>query len=104
VPRIPPLRYGGGLFYETSELELRMDVLRVDKQSKLSVHETPTDGYTDLSASVVLHAYRGPEGDVDIALTGSNLTDAVERNHISFVKDFWLQPGRTFRVVLHYMH
>lgn len=104
VPRIPPLRYGGGLFYENSDLEVRADVLRVDKQDKLEAHETLTEGYTDLSASVVFHAYRGPEGDVDLAVIGSNLTDQVERNHISFVKDFWLQPGRTFRLVLHYMH
>ncbi len=104
VPRIPPFRYGGGLFYEDSDLEVRADVSRVARQNKLGPQETPTDGYTDVNASVVFHAYRGPEGDIDIALAGSNLTDAVERNHISFVKDFWLQPGRTFRFVVHYLH
>ena len=40
---------------------------------------------------------------MDVALIGNNLTDSVERNHVSFVKDFWLQPGRTFRLVLHYL-
>ena len=34
---------------------------------------------------------------------GSNLTDSVQRNHISFVKDFTLQPGRTFHLMVHFM-
>jgi iron complex outermembrane receptor protein len=104
VPRIPPLRYGGGLFYESTTMELRAKVLRVDKQNKIEAHETPTDGYTTVDASAVFHVYRGDEGDVDIALIGANLTDSVQRNHISFVKDFWLQPGRTFKLVVHYTH
>jgi len=28
----------------------------------------------------------------------------VQRNHVSFNKEFVLQPGRTFRLVLHYVH
>jgi iron complex outermembrane receptor protein len=103
VPRIPPLRYGGGLFYESTDFALRASILRVSKQNKIEAHETPTAGYTTVDASATFHVYRGDEGDVDIALVGTNLTDSVQRNHISFVKDFWLQPGRTFRVVLHYM-
>jgi iron complex outermembrane receptor protein len=101
VPRIPPLRYGGGLFYETDDVELSINVLHASEQDKVEAHETTTDGYTTLGASAVFHVYRGEAGDVDIALIGSNLTDSVQRNAVSFNKDFVLQPGRTFRLMLH---
>ena len=104
VPRIPPFRFGGGLFYENDDLELSVNVLRVSEQDKVAAHETPTDGYTTLGASAVFHVYRGDRSDVDIALIGSNLTDSVQRNHVSFNKDFVLQPGRTFRLMLHFLH
>lgn len=104
VPRIPPLRYGGGLFFENSAMELSFSVLRVSEQDKVADHETPTDGYTTLSASAVFHLYEGETGDLDLAVIGSNLTDSVQRNHVSFNKDFVLQPGRTFRLMLHFLH
>jgi iron complex outermembrane receptor protein len=103
VPRIPPFRFGGGLFYESTFMALRAGVLRVETQDKVEAHETETEGFTTVDASAVFHVYRGDEGDVDIALIGSNLTDSVQRNHVSFNKEFVLQPGRTFRLVLHYM-
>ena len=33
-----------------------------------------------------------------------SFTDSVQRNHVSFNKDFVLQPGRTFRLMLHFLH
>ncbi|HEY4265993.1 MAG TPA: TonB-dependent receptor [Micropepsaceae bacterium] len=104
VPRIPPLRYGGGLFFESTLVELRLSVLRADSQDKTDAHETPTPGFTNVDASAVFHVYRGQEGDFDVALVATNLTDAVERNAVSFTKDHVLQPGRAFRIMLHYMH
>ena len=104
VPRIPPLRYGGGLFYENEDLELSVNVLHTSEQNKVAAHETTTPGYTTLSASAVFHVYRGDSGDLDIALIANNLTDSVQRNHVSFNKDFVLQPGRTFRLMLHFLH
>jgi iron complex outermembrane recepter protein len=101
VPRIPPLRFGGGLFYETADVELSFNVLHAAEQDKVAAHETPTEGYTTVGASAIFHLYRGDAGDVDLALIGSNLTDSVQRNHVSFNKGFVLQPGRTFRLMLH---
>ena len=69
----------------------------------IAAHETTTPGFTTVDASAVFHVYQGPEGDVDIALTGTNLTDSVQRNAVSFTKDFVLQPGRAFRLMLHFM-
>jgi hypothetical protein len=84
-------------------MELRASVLHANSQNKIDVHETPTPGFTSVDASAVFHVYRGPEGDFDVALVGTNLTDAVERNAVSFTKDHVLQPGRTFRLMLHFM-
>ena len=102
VPRIPPFRIGGGFFYETQRLELKIGALFHGKQDKVAQNETPTDSYTTLDASATIHLYEGPGGDVDLVLTGSNLTDSVGRNHISFTKDFVQLPGRTFRLMLHF--
>ena len=103
VPRIPPVRYGGGFFIESNLMELRLRVLHAEEPDKIAAHETPTPGFTTLDASAIFHLYRGPEGDLDLALFGANLTDSVQRNHVSFTKDHVVQPGRTFRLMLHYM-
>jgi iron complex outermembrane receptor protein len=102
VPRIPPLRYGGGIFYESSLMELRLNVLRSEQQDKVEAHETPTPGFTNVDAVAVFHLFKGQSGDWDVALAGTNLTDAGERNASSFTKDHVLQPGRTFRLMLHF--
>ena len=35
----------------------------------------------------------GTGGDLDIALIGNNLTDSVQRNHVSFNKDYRAAAG-----------
>ena len=102
VPRIPPFRIGGGFFYETQRLELKVSALFHGKQDEVAQNETPTDSYTTLDASATINLYEGPGGDVDLVLSGSNLTDSVGRNHVSFTKDFVELPGRTFRMMLHF--
>jgi iron complex outermembrane receptor protein len=103
VPRIPPLRYGGGFFYESSLMALRLSVLHADAQNKIEAHETPTPGYTNVDASATFHLVQGETGDWDLSVVGTNLTDARERNAVAFTKGFVLQPGRTFKVMLHYI-
>jgi iron complex outermembrane receptor protein len=102
VPRIPPFRIGGGLFFENQMLELKIGALFHGEQDKVGVNETPTDSYTTLDASATIHLFEGPGGDVDLVLSGTNLTDSVGRNHVSFTKDFVELPGRTFRLMLHF--
>ncbi len=102
VPRIPPFRIGGGIFFENNRLELKIGALYHAKQDEVSVNETPTDSFTTLDTSATIHLFEGPAGDVDLVLSGTNLTDSVGRNHISFTKDHVLLPGRTFRAMLHF--
>ncbi|HWM28607.1 MAG TPA: TonB-dependent receptor, partial [Woeseiaceae bacterium] len=102
VPRIPPFRIGGGIFYESGRFEAQIGALYHAEQDKVSVNETPTDSFTTLNASATIHLFEGPVGDVDLVLSGTNLTDSVGRNHVSFTKDHVLLPGATFRAMLHF--
>ena len=102
VPRIPPFRIGGGIFYETTRFEAKIGALYNAEQDKVSANETTTDSFTTLDASATIHLFEGPIGDVDLVLIGTNLTDSVGRNAVSFTKDFVMLPGRTFRAVLHF--
>ena len=101
VPRIPPMRAGGGIFYESSLLELKISALHSFEQDEIAGNETKTDGFTTLDASATIHLFEGPSGDVDLVLSGTNLTDSIQRNHVSFTKDYVVLPGRTFRLMLH---
>jgi iron complex outermembrane receptor protein len=102
VPRIPPFRIGGGIFYETTRFEAEIGVLYNAEQDKVAANETTTDSFTTLDASATIHLFSGSAGDVDLVLVGTNLTDSVGRNAVSFTKDHVLLPGATFRAMLHF--
>ena len=98
VPRIPPLRFGGGVHYDQSRWRARVDVLRATEQDRVSETETPTPGYAMLDASVGYRFFTG--GLVhDVSLVGTNLTDELARNSVSFIKDQAPLPGRDVRIV-----
>jgi iron complex outermembrane receptor protein len=93
LPRIPPLRYGAGLRYQSSSWNVLVEVRRTDAQDQVAPFETTTAGYTMLNAAV---GYRFFFGQVilDALVRGTNLTDVEARNNISFLKDFAPLPGR----------
>jgi iron complex outermembrane recepter protein len=103
VPRIPPLRYGGGLFFERNGLELRAGLLHTTSQNEVALNEEPTDGYTMVNASAVFRVYDGDAGAMNVSLSGSNLTDERAHNHVSLTKEFVELPGRSFRLMLHFV-
>ena len=73
VPRIPPFRDGGGLFFEREGRSEDQRALRNAGQDELADHETPTDGFTMLDASATFRLLRGPAATSDVALSASNL-------------------------------
>lgn len=93
LPRIPPLRLGLGLSYHRGPWQGTVEVRRAEEQDRVSARETPTDSHTLLNASA---SYRLFAGDTvtDLVLRGTNLTDEVARNHVSFLKDDVPMPGR----------
>jgi iron complex outermembrane receptor protein len=99
VPRIPPHRLGGGLFYRDAAWFARLGLLHAFDQTRIGTNETPTDGYTLLSAEVSYTAAAAPGApQFTVGLKGENLADDEVRNHVSFKKDEVLQPGANVRL------
>lgn len=86
LPRISPVRFGGGLVYDTDRWNARLDVLRVQKQDRVADDELPTDGYTMLDLTFAWRVTQGRYG-MTAFLRGTNLLDEDARNHVSFLKD-----------------
>lgn len=97
LPRIPPLRLGVGVGYESTGLHGRVGATRVTAQDRVSDFEEPTDGYTMLDARIGVRLFRGRTVH-DIVLSGTNLLDQEARSHTSFIKQFAPLPGRDLRL------
>ena len=102
VPRIPPQRLGGGVFWKSANWFARASLLHAFAQRRVSPNETPTAGYNILNAELrytrKLDARTFGFSSVNFALSGTNLLDQRIRNHASFLKDEVLLPGRGARL------
>ncbi len=99
LPRIPPLRYGLGLHYHTDRIHTMVEWRRVTEQDRVAANETPTGGYSMVNASFSYRFFAG-EKVYDVLLRGTNLTDEVARNHVSFLKEDVPLPGRDLSLSL----
>lgn len=86
LPRIPPLRFGGGVVYQIGGWMARIDVLRANKQDRVSENEAPTDGYT-MPDAAVSHTMRVGPSQIEWFVRGINLLNAEARLHTSFLKE-----------------
>jgi iron complex outermembrane receptor protein len=99
VPRIPPVRVGGGLFYRDSNWLARVNLLHAFMQNDIAVTgEAPTPGYNLLKAEVSYHwKAKNPRSDelseMTVGIVGNNLLNEDIRNHVSYTKDEVLMPG-----------
>lgn len=85
LPRISPLRLGGGLDYRLGNWNARVDVLHAFKQSNVAENELKTNAYTNVSALV---AYKLPvKYHVELFAKANNLLNEEIREHASFLKD-----------------
>ena len=100
VPRIPPHRLGG--YYRDADWRARVDLLHALSQDETAPHETPTPGYSlltaELSYTLRLASDGGLVPQLTIGLKGENLLDDDVRNSASFKKDEVLLPGRNVRL------
>lgn len=102
VPRIPPMRVGGGLYWRDADWLARVNLLHAFAQNDIAeTGETPTKGYYLLRAEV---SYRmrlaGRDSfarEMTIGLVGNNLLNQDIRNSVSFRKDEVLLPGANLR-------
>jgi iron complex outermembrane receptor protein len=98
VPRIPPQRLGGGVFYRDANWLMRLNLLHAFAQNDIAViGETPTPGYNLLKAEVSyktkLDASWFGAREMTVGLVGNNLLNENIRNSVSYTKDQVLMPG-----------
>lgn len=97
VPRIPPMRVGSSVHYESGNWHAEVEAIKNSKQDKIASYETSTNGYTILSASA--NYYLDWDAvDMTIYVKGDNLTNQEGRVHSSYLKDEAPLPGRSVSV------
>lgn len=104
VPRIPPVRVGGGVYWRDASWLARVRLIHAfDQNDVAATAETPTDGYNDLRAEL---SYRWKASrprfdqisELTIGISGSNLLNSEMRNSVSYSKDEVLMPGASVRL------
>ena len=100
VPRIPPHRLGGGLYWRNDNWFARVSLLHAFAQNQIAPQETPTPGYNLLNAELSYRMALKNQAikDVTFGLVGTNLLDQTIRNAVSFRKDEVAMPGRSVRL------
>ncbi|MET4275994.1 MULTISPECIES: TonB-dependent receptor [unclassified Bradyrhizobium] len=98
VPRIPPVRLGGGVFWRDGNWLMRVNLLHAFAQNNVAViAETPTAGYNLLKAEVSYKTKLNPNAfgarEMIAGLVGNNLLNENIRNSVSYTKDEVLMPG-----------
>ena len=98
VPRIPPVRVGGGLFWRDANWLTRINLLHAFAQNDIApIGETPTAGYNLLKAEVSYRTKLDPSWfgarEMTVGLVGNNLLNENIRNPVSYTKDQVLMPG-----------
>ncbi len=100
VPRIPPMRIGGGLFYRDGTWFARIGILHAFAQTFIAPYETPTAGNDNLRTELGFRQRLAPGLGVEeirFGIVGSNLLNDDMRNSASFKKNEILLPGRGIR-------
>ncbi len=102
VPRIPPQRLGGGVYYRDGSWFARVGLLHAFAQNDVSVFETTTAGYQSAESRTQLCDQVARAIQRVVAVQGRHrrrqpLNEDV-RNAVSFKKDEVLMPGRTVKV------
>jgi iron complex outermembrane receptor protein len=104
VPRIPPVRIGGGLYWRNDAWLARVRLIHAFAQNDIApVAETPTPGYDDLRAEVS-YAWKPTKPKADqlsemtLGVAGTNLLNQDIRNSVSYTKDQVLLPGASVRL------
>jgi iron complex outermembrane receptor protein len=95
LPRISPMRLGGGGDYQLGKFGARLDVSHSFKQGRVAANELPTDGYT-LTNTALNYRFKSQAVNWDAYIKGNNLFNQAARAHTSFLKEVAPLPGRGF--------
>ena len=98
LPRIPAQRWRSGAAWHDGEVSARLDVLSARRVSRVAIDETPTPGWTRIDAWLGWNL----TPNWQVQLSGRNLTNAVIRDHTSFLKDRSIAGGRSVLLSLRF--
>ncbi len=103
VPRIPPVRVGGGVFWRDASWLARVKLIHAFAQNNIAATETTTGGYDDLRAElsykwIKANPLPNELSEVNIGISGTNLLNRDIRNSVSYSKDEVLMPGASVRL------
>ncbi len=104
VPRIPPVRIGGGVYWRDASWRARVRLIHAFAHNEIApVAETPTAGYNDLRAELSYtwkpaRPRRDQLAEVTLGLFGTNLLNQDIRNSVSYSKDEVLMPSANVRI------
>lgn len=103
VPRIPPVRLGGGVYWRNANWFARVKLLHAFAQNNVAANETTTPSYDDLRAEVSYtfkpeKPHRDELSEVTVGINGTNLLNRDIRNSVSYSKDDVLMPGASVRL------
>ncbi|UYO44007.1 TonB-dependent receptor [Rhodopseudomonas palustris] len=98
VPRIPPMRVGGGLFWRDANWLMKVNLLHAFAQNDVApIAETTTPGYNLLKAEVSYRTKLDPNAwgarEMLVGIVGNNLLNEDIRIATSYSKDNVLMPG-----------
>jgi iron complex outermembrane receptor protein len=97
APRIPPMRFIGGVEANGGAIGGRVEVEHVTRQTRVAAFETETPAFTMVNASLAWRPF-GAGNPTSIIASVNNLFDVEARRHASFLKDVAPLFGRDFRL------
>jgi iron complex outermembrane receptor protein len=102
VPKMPPHRLGGGVYYRDANWLARINLLHAFAQDEVAAFESDTPGYNLLNAELSYTFKLGKQGslvpEMTVGIRAENLLDDDIRLSTSFKSDEVLQPGRNVRL------
>jgi iron complex outermembrane receptor protein len=106
VPRIPPVRVGGGVFWRDDSWLVRVNLLHAFAHTQIApIGETTTPGYNNLKAEVSykwkpLRLTADNLSEIVVGIAGNNLLNNDIRNSVTYIpqKDEVLMPGASVKV------
>ena len=104
VPRIPPVRLGGGAYWRDANWLARVRLIHAFAQNNVSATaETTTPGCDDLRAELSYNWKSAKPrfdqlSEVTVGISGSNLLNRDIRSSVSYSKDQVLMPGASVRL------
>lgn len=102
VPRLPPLRLGGGLNWTNGDLTTWVKVLDVADQDDPGDFETETDGYTRWDAGVDYRWRFADERELYAFVKWKNIGDDEIRLSTSFLRNYAPESGESIEAGLRY--